>query len=395
LPKNHYDTLLEVYRQQGVHQTHWKRALMLDWMEQMGLPVRSLSQALITDLTTHNITTPTNETQFLTNSMIMTSDNGELQEAMAYLLVTHTFQKTGGTLSPAMIEEETLRAQRVERAALPLSDALLLYTHHLSQEKATAILERVRTHYPTMDRALTLAWVYRATTPNPVMRTPQTIRLSPNEWQAQSTFSGQTLYHWRGVGLPKSLSTTPSAGLVAVVNYDHFDNHTSTLPLTITRRFYRLVKTTPTFSNKGRNTPLTADETQYTLALVGANEPLHTDELYLDEIVLTPHTQSPLNFGLLHVALPPGCIPESGTWGISIRYPKGKNSTPLEKATYEIAPQGYVIPIDDLKGKRILRNLIRPGQTGTFTIPPIRYGAMYQPALTAFEDAPRVAITIQ
>jgi len=395
LPKNHYDTLLEVYRQQGVHQTHWKRALMLDWMEQMGLPIRSLAQALLSDLATHTLPTTPNETQFLTNSMVMTSDNGELHEAMAYLLVAHTFQKAGGTLLPAMIEEETLRAQRVERAALPLSDALLLYTHHLPQEKATAILERVRTHYPTMDRALTLVWVYRATTPNHLMRTPQTTRLAPNEWQAQSKFSGQTLYHWRGMGLPKSLNTTPSAGLVAVVNYDHFDNHTSTLPLTITRHFYRLVKTTPTFSNKGRNTPLTADETQYTLVLVGANEPLHTNELYLDEIVLTPRATSALNFGLLHVALPPGCIPESGTWGISIRYPKGKNSTPLEKATYEIAPQGYVIPIDTLKGKRTLRNLIRPGQTGTFTIPPIRYGAMYQPSLAAFEDVPRATIAIQ
>lgn len=397
LPKNHFDTLLEVYRHQGIHQTHWKRALMLDWMEHMGLPIRSLSQALITDLTTHPVTTPTNDPQFLTNSMVMTSENGELHEAMAYLLVTHTFQKAGGTLLPAMVSEETLRAQRVERAALPLGDALLLYTGHLPHEKATSILEHVRTQSPTMDRALTLVWVHHAlsATPDLLMRTPQTTRLASNAWQAQSKFSGQTLYQYKGLTLPKSFTTTPAAGLVAVVNYESSQTQTSTLPLQIRRHWYRLVKKTPTFSNKGRNTPLTADEALYTLVLVGENEPLHTDELYLDEIVLTPHTSSPLNYGLLHVALPPGCIPESGTWGISVRAPKGKNSTPLEKATYELAPQGYVIPIDNLKGKLTLRNLVRPAQTGTFSVPPIRYGAMYQPALNAFEENPRAILTIR
>lgn len=396
LGEGHYNSLLEVYRENGSVHTPFRRALMLDWMQQMGLPVHSLAQALWDELAKQPPSSKGDDERFIIDSFIMTTENNELHQAMAKILVANVIKESGKTTIANAALSKSI--ERLKNNPLPLSKALLLLGNHIPATQANEILENVRSESATMDRAITMTWVYRALD-NPTKKHPLAIKTAKNivlesAWKPSHTLSGKNVYTWKGA-IPTMLNVTPAKGLVAVVDYENSDNKISTLPIQITRKLFRLSKVTPKPSGKSKTVSFDASAVQYDLILVDANTPLNTNEVYLDQIILNSSVSSPLNFGLVESALPPGCAADSGTWGVNVRFIGTKTYVPVEKATYELSPYGYSVPVDRLKGVRVINHLIRPTQRGVFALPPVRYYQMYQPNKKAYETDNRATITIR
>ncbi|HEX7640794.1 MAG TPA: alpha-2-macroglobulin [Burkholderiaceae bacterium] len=407
LPDGHFDRLIEVYRKDGIKRSAWERALMLYWMQDMGLPVRSLAEGLL-DETTRIAANPAAKAARLSamNSLMLAQDEDDLQTAMARILTAYVVQQSQGTVSPDAKATLDAAAQRVQQANLPLADALLMLTGRRPAADAAAILDNVRAEYPTFDRAMTLLWTYRALGGN-VLR-GAAARIEPDApWQAADTATGQRVYRWpAGTALPAAikLASAPAAGLTAVAQYESREPETSSLPVHLERRLYRLVKSEdkPAAKDAAKAkagsapaaTVAAADINSYTLELLEPNAVLKTDEVYLDEVVLR-HDGAPLRFGILEVPLPPGTNADRTTWGIAVRFPGAQAAEALEKARYEQTPRGYAVPVDSLSGEMVIRHLVRASQTGTFALPPARYYRMYQPEQKAFEERARARIEIR
>ena len=156
------------------------------------------------------------------------------------------------------------------------------------------------------------------------------------------------------------------AGTVAVVQYDSHAAETQTLPVTVERRILRMK------AGKGG----------YTTELVKPGEALSTDALYLDEVTLKAVPGTKHRFGLLEVALPPGAMVESTTWGMVMA---GDKPVALERARHTERRDGYAVPVEPLEGDVTVRHLIRFAQKGSYVLPPARFYRMYQPEQKAFE----------
>lgn len=409
LPPGHFDRLLEVYRQHGIHSSAWQRALMLYWMQDMGLPVRSLAESLGEELSrplgnaAH--AKPAGHSAY--TSVVMANDDTDLQIAMSQLLVSYVVRQTQGTLAPGMTPILDQAAQRVHQAALPLGEALLLLTGRRESTDATKVLEQVRAESPTIDRSLTLLWVYRALSgsgkADPLKRSSMGQIELAAPWQNARTITGQQLFRWpASTALPTTikLAKEPMPGLMAVTQFESREAETSSLPVQVERHIYRLVKNAKTVANstnqsEGNGLVRATDFTSYQLELLPANAVLKTDQVYLDEIVLSSRVKKPLQFGIVEVALPPGMTADATTWGINVQFPGSKTAEAMEHARYEQTSSGYAVPVDTLNGKLEIRHLIRAAQTGKFMLPPVRYYRMYQPGQKAFEDKPRAFIEIR
>lgn len=417
LPAGHFERLLEIYRQEGVKRPLWHRALMLYWMQEMGLPVRSLAEALSEELSpAPGKPAPARAAGKSApapalSSLVLAQDEGDLPTALGTVLAAYVVQQSGGTLAPAAASALEPAAQRVAQADLPLGEALLLLTGRRASAQTAAILEKVRAEAPTLDRALTLLWSYRALSggrtaaADPLLRSAITGSALQAPWQAAETATGQIAFRWPAASAaPAAIKLAAPAlpGLSAVVQFESREAQTSRLPVTLQRHFYRLVRQTgAAASAKASSAPAAAapppsgDAATFALELLGPNAVLKTDEVYLDEIVLTHKAGAPLRFGIVEVALPPGTTADRTTWGISLLSPDGKTPQALEQARYEQTPRGYAVPIDALQGTQVIRHLVRPAQAGRFMLPPVRYYRMYQPEDKAFEEQARAQFEIR
>ncbi len=401
LPEGHFDRLLEVYRTNGAYRSRWHRALMLYWMQEIGLPVRSLAEALFEELERNAdqnagaAKKPARPSAL--SSMVMGQDEGEQVNAMGLLLSAYVVQQTKGALTVKSAAVLDRAAQRVQQADLPLGDALLMLTGRRPAADAAGVLEQVRAESPTIDRSLVLLWTYRALSgnrPSNALLRNTMARIEPGSpWRPVETQTGQRVFRWPLATASASsikLASAPASGLTAVVQFDSREPEKTNLPVKIERRFYRLA------SGESGSPPAGAtEESTYRLELLPANATLKTDELYLDEIVLTKTGGAPLRFGLVEAPLPPGTSADRTTWGINVQFPGRPDAEALERARYEQTPRGYVVPVDTLDGTETIRHLVRAAQTGKFRLPPVRYFRMYQPEQKAFEDQPRASIEIR
>jgi alpha-2-macroglobulin len=428
LPPGHFDRLIEVYRQYGDRQPLWHRALILSWMQEMGLPVRSLAESLAEELVKTGMPSGTQRAGSLSPyaSQVLGAEEGNVQNAMAKILIAHVVQQAQGNLPAAMKPQTDAAADQLRRAALPLGDALLLMTGRKPAQDVNGVLERVRAEMPTIDRALTLLWAHHALngkdagTQGNALRAAIS-RIEPDKyWQPIETVTGRRLFRWpAGKPLPASIALTavPAAPSTAIVQYDSSEPEKSSLPVKVERRLYRLVRNdataasasasaaasastpdaqatvSPKRKKKSKEPP--AETASYTLEPVAADAPLKTDELYLDEVTLTSSASRPLHYGIVEVPLPPGANADRTTWGISIVAHGSGTAEPLERARFEDMPRGYAVPIETLSGATVVRHLVRVAQSGRFVLPPARYYRMYQPEQKAFEENARAAIDIR
>jgi uncharacterized protein YfaS (alpha-2-macroglobulin family) len=433
LPPEHFERLLDVYSKQSEATSPWQRALMLYFMQEMGLPVRSLAEALNDKLGdagsagsgAHSGTNPAANVGAgsgddglplgtLLASSVFTPSEGELQLAMARVLNGYVVQQSKGSNNGAAASAQEAAVARLAQLNLPLADALLLLAGKKPATNAEAILQQVRAEYATIDRALTLLWLHRALGGSSLLR-QNTLRAEPDApWQGQTTASGGRIWQWPGANaLPSALKlktgATPGSNLAAIVQYQSRDPETSDLPVKVTRHLYRLVRVDPPAAKtepakKGKPAakpePVVAVEpgsegSQFKPELLAADAVLSSDEVYLDEVELLPSGSTPLRFGILEVPLPPGTSADKTTWGIRLQWSGDAKGDALEKARYEVTDRGYAVPVDELNGKFVVRHLIRPAQSGKFGLPPARYYRMYQPEQKALEEKARGQIEIR
>ncbi|NOU00902.1 MAG: alpha-2-macroglobulin family protein [Gallionella sp.] len=400
LPAGHFDRLLEVYRTNGVNRSYWHRSLMLYWMQEMGLPVRSLAEALLEEVTrsvgqeSKAVIKAKSLKPPIMNSMVMLSDESEPSTAMSMLLSAYVVQQTKGTLTADVTSVLNLSVQRVHQSGFPLGEALLMLIGKRPVTEATSVLEQVRVESPTIDRSLTLLWIYRALSggrsgvSDSLLRSSMAQIALESSWQPMETETGRRVFRWtEATAVPTSikLASTPIPGLTATVQFESRELEATTLPVQVKRRIYRLVNDAEAASEKS----------SYTLELLSTNAVLNTDQVYLDEISLKHTGSSPLRFGIVEVPLPPGSSADRTTWGINVKFPGSQTAAPLDHARYEQTQQGYSVPVDSLDGTMVIRHLIRAAQTGKFMLPSARYYRMYQPEQKAFEDNPRERIEIR
>ena len=412
LPQGHFDRLIEVYRKYGDRQSPWHRALILSWMQEIGLPVRSLAEGLAEELAKAG--TPSNAQRGGAlspyASQVMGADDSNLQTAMAKLLVAHVVQQAQGTVPQAMKLQLDAAADQIRRAALPLGDALLLMTGKKPVQDTAAVLEKVRAEMPTIDRALTLLWAHRALNGKDSGAQGSALRaaisrIEPDKsWQAVETATGRRMFRWpAGKPVPSAitLAAAPAAPSAAIVQYDSSEPEKSSLPVKVERHLYRLVRVEAREAEQQEKKPAGAkkaplgETATYKMEPVAADAPLKTDELYLDEVRLVADSSRPLHYGILEVPLPPGANADRTTWGISIMERGSNKVNALERARFEDMPRGYAVPIETLGGETVVRHLVRVAQTGRFVLPPARYYRMYQPEHKAFEEKTRAAIDIR
>lgn len=429
LPPEHFERLLELYSAQGIKSSPWQRALMLYWMQEIGLPVRSLLQALTDELAgagkpagsaaaagpsangsaNSSANAATNAT---TNSAANASGNananssaspaslafdmeeGALQQAMSLVLAHTSLRMAGGAPGGNVAPQLEVAISRLQQANQPLTDALLLLAGKRNVQDAAGILERVRGEAATIDRALSLQWTYRALGGGALR--PALAKLVPEgAWQVQESSTGQPQFRWpvaRPLPATIRLAQEPGAGVSAMLRYDSREPEASSLPVHLQRRLYRLVAQAGKAANA--DAPVPASST-FTLELLKPDAVLKTDEVYLDEIELRSNAKSPLRFGLLEVPLPPGMSADPTTWGIRLQLPGVSESVPLERARFEVTPHGYAVPLEELSGTVLVRHLLRAGQTGKFMLPPARYYRMYQPGQKAIEEKARAQFEIR
>ena len=113
---------------------------------------------------------------------------------------------------------------------------------------------------------------------------------------------------------------------------------------------------------------------------------MQTNRLYVDEVKLQPQAGQRYRYGLLEVPLPPGGSIEPSTWGIAIAGLDG-NDTPVDftRSQFEEGVLSYQVPVPELSGELVQRQLLRLGSRGKFTLPAARLFLMYQPDQQAQE----------
>lgn len=412
LPPGHWDRLLEVYRTKGTQRSHWHRALMLYWMQEMNLPVGSLANALAEELaqsTSGAAAKPGAHSQL--SSAVLGEEEHMVGDAMTRLLTAYVVKQARGTLPSALAASLEPASRSLRAARLPLADALLMLNERMPAEEAARVLGQVRAEAPTIDRALTMLWVRRALIGATDGADPlragvvQTALAAP--WRAETSTTGQRIFRWPAGNTPMvlQLASAPARATVAVVQFDSREPEQTKLPVHLERRIYRLKKQespapaprSDAAPRRGQAAPeFTSGSSAFTLELLPPDAPLKTDEVYLDEIVLMQSLSgAPLRFGIVEVPLPPGAIADRTTWGISVRYPGRDAAEAMERARYEPAPGGYAVPVETLAGEVVIRHLVRVAQTGTYAMPPARYYRMYEPELKAFEEKPRARIQVR
>lgn len=394
LPAGHFDRLLEVYRKQGVKLPHWQRALMLDWMQEMGLPVRSLAEALAEEVFKpgSEVKTPAEGRKVgALGSLVLGQERPALQVAMSRVLVGDVVRRAGGQLPAGATALNEVAVQRLRDAESPLAEALLLLTGKRNNTEISAVLDKVRAEAPTIDRTLILLWSYRALggraggDHEPLLRSGKLNLTAKGGWQMTTSSTGQRVFRWPEHAPPPNaikLGAAPKPGVVAVAQYESSEPEKSRLPVRVQRTLYRLVPVSrsPQGADGGE-----AASGKFDYVLEPVNGPLLTTEVYLDEITLSRQSGPVLRYGIVEVPLPPGMVADRATWGIHVRQRGSKKTQPLEGAQYEQTPRGYSVPVETLDSKVVIRHLVRPAQSGKFVLPPVRYYRMYQPEDKAFE----------
>jgi len=444
MPPGHWDRLLEVYRTEGVKRSDWHRALMLWWMQEIGLPVRPMVAALADELSAKPMAPA--EAPGKLDSVVLGGVAMPVTDLLARILVTTLAQRAQAPVPPGLVQSANAAATALKSDTSPLAQALLLLAKRSPVTDAPRVLEMVRAEMPTVDRALALTFVHRALSPGAASGSSTSaasgsftgaasgsftgaasgsftgaasglakfadVRVELGApWQPVASATGQRT--WRlppGTPLPVALALAAAApaGTQAIVSFESREPQQSKLPVTIERRIYRLkrvdapvAKPAPKAPPRpGQPEPQTSTEpvaaaAEFTLELVAANTPLRTDEVYLDQVVLRAKAGENLRYGIVEVALPPGASADRSTWGISLRQAGSDTAEALERAKFETTPTGYAIPVEELSGEIVINHLLRVAQPGRFALPPVRYYRMYQPEQKALEERARARVEIR
>lgn len=390
LPAEHWRQTLEAYSRHAGKEALPLRALSVWFMSEMALPVRTLVEGLA------------QEALQLAAGKPGAAPRGSLWLGAPNAADAHTLVLIGQLMRQHQLTPPPELAQRIELArdalrAQPeaLGQALLAMENRAAlrgeplKEEAARWLATIGPLAPTLDRALALAWWNKALGDDGAATVAG---MAPEgTWKSVGRALGAPTWRWAGQGTPASLTfaAAPASPIVANLRYRSAEPEKAKLPLKIERHLYRLVslaapQKSPSDQPSSGGGTLAGEATEFKAEAVGDGD-IRSNELYLEEIVLTPAADAKFRYGLLEVPLPPGADVERGTWGIHLRTPGGEEVVPMERARSQPGELSYAVPVDDLSERQVIRHLVRFGNRGTFVLPPARFHRMYQPEEKAFE----------
>ncbi len=379
LPEDHWQRVLDLYSKQVNETPFLQRALILSFARAMGLPVETLLQGLAEDLINSGEGEKMDIDPNGESSIVFMAASSTVGIAATRVL-TDTLAKQSNVALPAEFAVSAKDAQKILGAStLPFIQGLSFFSAANDTAQMVKLFQRLTPAQTTLERALILSWLsghLREATPA-VAVTPKP------DWQAATGIGGGTYWEWQGLSLPVAidLETAPKQAVVALLSYESADSSAHELPVTITRKLWKLASGEKALS--------------YHVEPVNGTS-LTSNALYLDEIVINTTAEKPLRYGLLEVPLPPGADVERTTWGLTLSGLGGAGAQALEKARHEPGQLSYTVPLDTLSGQTRLRHLIRFSQKGTFSLPPARYLPMYAPQQQAYERDTRLAkITVE
>lgn len=388
LPDEHWRQALKAYTEHAKAEPLPLRTLAVWFMSEMKVPVGNLIEGLVNEAGQLKA----DKTAAPRGSLWLGSDAAGAQ---TLVLIGQLARQHQITVPPELAQRidaarDTLRAQPEA-----LGQALLAMEGKGGQrealkEEAARWLATLGPTAPTLDRALALAWWNKAlggTGPEAVK-----IATAPKgNWQAVGGNLGAPTWRWTGKEAPATLAlTAPASGpLTAIVRYRSAEPEKGKLPVQLERHLYRLVAqpapARPAADGERGQGALVGEATQFKPEPVGDGD-IRSNELYMEEIVLTVKDSNKAQYGLIEVPLPPGADVEKGTWGIMLPPQGGEPTpTPMERARSQSGELSYAIPVDSLSGSQTFRHLLRFGSRGNFVLPPARYQRMYQPEEKAFE----------
>ncbi len=380
LPKENWEHLLSIYSKSTG--TSIERAYALWVLNKMGLPVHELVRALAKEVLAAPIQ-PSPKQYAATSSAFM--DSGDLDRTISLLIL-------GSLRVP--ISDPKFKLQADAAAVLPttsvvgtspiLQAAGLLYRSvsggpksDLNQE-ATNILDQIRFETPTIDRAISLAFVEQALSqPFQIKAVAKDMSLGAGwtkslkgavpsfEWSNKAAFSA-----------PVNLPVVP--GAVAEVIYDSAEEAKSTMNIAISRRLLKV-----TFGS--------SSDSEDTLEVSAVDEGASVDSrsLYIDEVTIGGDAKA--RYLLAEIPLPPGGEVDGTTWGLTFN---GLEPN-FVQARSSSTGLGYSIPIETL-GPQTFHQLIRFSSRGKFVLPPIKIFKMYRPSDRAYEiGAARRVLNVQ
>ena len=367
LPKAHWQRLTELYGDRGYQQSAWKRALMLDWMGQIGLPVDSLVTALAQDLSRTDGSQLPELRYGQHDSRVLTGESAQTRN-LAIVLTKKLLKSTVKGFDE--VWDEALVHVKIQESLLAKS--LLHMTGDMPAD-TQELLALASSDSATIDRAIMLTWLDSA-----ISQTSADGDLSAavlaQSWQLNASKTNSPVYAWPKSSDAKTLPKEVATTFNAVLNYDSAQPNTrSTLPAALTRQLFLL--------KKQKNGTFEA-------TLLDAGDAVTTDGLYLDQITLTP--KQSLRYMVIEAALPAGAQVEPGTWGVDI-----KEMGSLSKANYQGLLGQYVIPVGDVDKPVEVQHLIRFSQRGEYQFPAARAYNMYRPDAQVLEASPRSSIQVK
>lgn len=383
LPAEHWERLLDIYSKAHGDESLAQRAWALWLMQGMGLPTGTMTEGLIETLAQAQASAKATSAPLVAvpplppgSGFGPLSEPGPGTQAMT-LVVARELARKDNKPWPANLAQalDTAYAQLEGSPALLPQAALAWAGRRPTQGEAlTRALQMAGEAQPTVDRALALALLAHSAGPRAPLAAQGLAIIQPS-WQKLLSPSGQG--EWRllapaqgDVKVDWASPAPPGAQLT--VRYQSSQGPQTRLPVNLSRQLYLLE----------------GDGSTFKLKPVKAGDALRTDALYLDEVQVD--SKQAVHHALVELALPPGAMLETSTWGIQLK--EDGEPAPMGRATGEANAQGYVIPLDHLAaGKpQVLRHLIRLGQKGSFQLPAARVWRMYQPEAQAQEAGPAI-----
>jgi alpha-2-macroglobulin len=433
LPPEHWQHVFDTYQASSSTMSVVDRALTLWLMQQMHLPVRTLALGVQHALAAQKepvvvAAAPAGTTAGFDRSILLSNPIARIRWQMSLLLWHDIVRHEQMPDDPALAAKADAARAELQSSPNPMLAAL---AYGLGGKPAAPVIADLVNRFdetmPTMDRALALVWLQAAVQPSAPAAATRNWALT-NGWRyTDSAGGGYWTYHGtQAMPLPASLqfSKAPAATQTFRLSYQSAASGAGDLPVTVTRRLYRL---TPT-AKAG------------VFAVTKAQNVLSANALYVDEIEIAPQgDKQSYRYGLLEVPVPAGAEIESQRFGFEIDglsplakpktdekgaqeatgadasttdgdtassgdadAPQAENGDPLLTSEGVLSADKiqqfsnhYAVPVAKLDGKLVIRHLIRLGEAGRFVLPAARYYRMYDPSSKAFDAAGPTAWTVQ
>ena len=387
LPAQHWEHVLDVYKDKAGELSPAQDALALWLMTDMGLPTRTMLEGAF-DRLARGAAAPAESGGPAPHgeSLIFMDDGRQAPSELPLAVLGLAAEKAGLPLTGISSAAVQNALNVLERSPQPLSQAVSLLGRRAKglsaadSRLAEELLDGLLPEEPTIDRSLTLLFLYKALgwTADADAYRAGALDLGPG-WMKISDPTGLPLWAYQGAAreafkLPDALSK--QVNLSAQLLFDFPGKEEARLPVTIKRRLYRLEQQDEAL--KFRAVPL------------GEDWQVNISDLYMDEIEVSPAQGRSFSFGLLEAALPPGAAVDETTWGMKVE--TGQGQVTIGAEGLQPGERSYSVALEKLEETVTVRHLLRFSQAGAFQIPPARYFRMYAPAEKSFEGGYETAL---